>query len=284
MHNCKMTRYIIILFGLICVFSCTDKQTDSDKEQCVEVNGKKQFYLAKGTGDPAVVFITGLGPTMDDFQEVQLKVSSHAKTICYDRAGIGKSESFNNERNLENISLELKELIDKIGLYKPFILVGHSRGGLIARYFVSKYPEKVCGLILIDPAIPELMWLKRELRADTEKIEFDNYYNSFCTDTQYTATIRNEFKNTFTTDSSAVSGKGFPLNIPITLIGSSKISEDKYSKEETEIKVELLNSYLKINPQIKLILTDKSGHYIYDTEPELVINEIVTMLNKVKTK
>jgi len=279
-----MTRNTIILFGLICVFSCTDKQAYSDKEQCVEINGKKQFYFAKGTADPAVVFITGLGPTMDDFQEVQLKVSNLAKTICYDRAGIGKSESFNNERNLENISLELKELIDKIGLDKPFILVGHSRGGLIARYFVSKYPEKVCGLILIDPAIPELMWFKRELRADTEKIEFDSYYNSFCTDTQYTATIRNEFKNTFTTDSSAVSGKGFPLNIPITLIGSSKISEDKYSKEETEIKVKLLNSYLKINPEIKLILTDKSGHYIYDTEPDLVINEIVTMLNKVKAK
>lgn len=255
-----------------------------DKVQSVEINGRNQFYLAKGFGNPAVVFVTGLGPTMDDFQEVQIEVSKYTKTICYDRAGIGKSEPFNNERNLGNISYELKTLINKIGLNKPFILVGHSRGGLIARYFTSKYPEKVCGLILIDPAIPELIWKKRELRTDTEKIEFDNYYNSFCTDTQYTATIRNEFKNTFTTDSSTVTGKGFPLNIPITIIGSSKISENKYSKEETNIKIGLLKSYLKINPQIKLILTNKAGHFIHDDQPNLVIREIIKMLVKLTSE
>jgi pimeloyl-ACP methyl ester carboxylesterase len=277
-----MKKYLLILVSLLC-FSFLDKQTNTDKEQFVEIRGKKQFYLSKGTANPVVVFVTGLGPTMDDFQEVQTKISKYAKTICYDRAGIGKSESFNNERNLENISFELKELVEKIGLDKPFVLVGHSRGGLIARYFVNKYPEKVCGLILIDPAIPEHKWKKRELRTETEKVEFDNFYNSFCTDSvNYTATIRNEFKNTFTTDSGLVAGKGFPLNIPITLIGSNKVSKDKYSKKENELKVDFLKSYLKINPQIKLILTNKSGHFIHDDEPKLVVKEIVSILNKLK--
>jgi len=151
------------------------------------------------------------------------------------------------------------------------------------RDFISKYPEKVSGLVLIDPAIPEHKWLKRQLRKDKEKIDFDNFYDSFCIDsTKYSATIRNEFKNTFTTDSALVSGKGFPINIPITLIASNKTTQDKYSKDEIKIKVDLLNNYLKINPQIKLILTDKSGHYIYDTEPKLVINEIMTMFDKIK--
>jgi hypothetical protein len=122
------------------------------------------------------------------------------------------------------------------------------------------------------------------LRTDQEKIKFDSYYNSFCTDSiAYSATIRSEFKNTFTTDSSLVFGKGFPLHIPITLIASNKITDDKYSKKETKIKEELLNSYLKINPKIKLIFTNKSGHYIYDTEPKLVINEIISMAGKLKT-
>jgi pimeloyl-ACP methyl ester carboxylesterase len=229
-----MTKYIVILFGLIC-FSFASRQTGKNKEQFADIRGKKQFYLSKGVGEPVVVFITGLGPTMDDFQNVQNKISKATRTICYDRAGFGNSESFNNERTLENIAVELKEMVDAIGLDKPFILVGHSRGGLIARYFVSKYPEKVCGLILIDPAIPEHKWLKRQLRTTEEKKEFDNFYNSFCTDsTNYSATIRNEFKNTFTTDSALVSGKGFPTNIPITLIASNKMTQDKYSKEETK--------------------------------------------------
>ncbi|MBL0331098.1 MAG: alpha/beta hydrolase [Bacteroidetes bacterium] len=277
-----MTRFLLLVFGFI-GFSFLSLQIDKNKETFVEIKGKKQFYTAKGAGDPVVVFITGLGPTMDDFQKIQARVSKHTKTICYDRAGIGKSESFGNERNLENICNELNELIDKIGLNKQFILVGHSRGGLIARYFVSKYPERVCGLLLIDPAIPELKWKKRELRTEKEKIEFDTFYNSFCYDsTNYSATIRNEFIHSFTTDSSFVYGKGFPTNIPITIIGSNKLTEAKYSKEETTIKVDFLNSYLKINSAIKLILTSKSGHYIYDTEPKLVINEILAIVDNVK--
>ncbi len=274
-------RVALFLLTLVC-FSFITKQVDEEK--FVEVNGKKQFYLSKGKGSPKVVFITGLGPTMDDFQELQNKLSKYTEVICYDRAGIGKSESFNNERSLENISNELNILIDKIGLDKPFILVGHSRGGLIARYFVNKYPKKVCGLVLIDPAIPEHKWLKKQLRTELERKEYDKYYESFCTDsTKYSLTIRNEFKATFTKDSADIAGKGLPLNIPITLVGSNKITKDKYSKQESEIKVELLKNYLKINPQIKLILTDKSGHYIHDDQPKLILNEVISMIKKVKS-
>ncbi|MCW3075839.1 MAG: Prolyl aminopeptidase [Bacteroidetes bacterium] len=281
--NGKMTRYIIILVALI-FSSFVYIQTGKNKEQFVEIRGKKQFYISKGVGEPVVVFITGLGPTMDDFQIIQNKISKSTRAICYNRAGIGNSESFNNDRTLQNIASELKEMADALSLNKPFILVGHSRGALIARYFVSQYPQKVCGLILIDPAIPEHKSLKRQLRTNTEKTDFDKLYNSFCTDsTKYSATIRNEFRNTFTTDSSLVSGKGFPLNIPITIIASNKITQHKYSIEETKIKVDLLKSYLKINPQIKLIFTDKSGHFIYDTEPTLVIREIAAILDNIKT-
>lgn len=273
-----MTRFII-LFSLFC-FSFMDKP-NNNKQQFVEIRGKKQYYLSKGNGEPVIVLVTGLGPTMDDFAEIQNKLSKNNRVICYDRAGIGNSESYNNERNLENISNELKELTDAIGLNKPFLLVGHSRGGLIARYFVNKYPDKVKGLVLIDPAIPEHKWLKRQLRTEIEKKEFDKYYESFCTDsTQYTKTIRNEFLNTFKNDSAAVAGKGFPLSIPITLIASNKISNIKYNAEEVKIKEELVRSYLKINPTIKLVFTDKAGHFIHDEQPKLVIGEINAILAK----
>ncbi len=276
-----MTRYLII-FSFIC-FSFIVKP-NNDKQKFVEIRGKKQYYLSKGNGEPAIVFITGLGPTMDDFEAIQNKLSKTNRVICYDRAGIGNSESYNNERTLANISSELKELLDAIGLNKPFLVVGHSRGGLIARYFADKYADKVKGLVLIEPAIPEHKWLKRQLRSEIEKIEFDKYYESFCTDSiNYTKTIRNEFISTFKNDSADVSEKGFPLSIPITLIASNKITDIKYNAEEVKIKVELVKSYLKINPNIKLIFTDNAGHFIHDDQPELVTREITTMLAKLRT-
>jgi pimeloyl-ACP methyl ester carboxylesterase len=274
-----MGRFLILL-SIIC-FSFIGKPKN-DAPQFVEIKGKKQYYLSKGNGEPVIVFITGLGPTMDDFTKVQNKLSRTYRTISYDRAGIGNSESFGNERTLENISDELKELVELIGLKKPFVLVGHSRGGLIARYFVNKYPEKVFGLVLIDPAIPEHKWLKRQLRTDSEKKEFDAFYESFCTDSvKYTKTIRNEFKHTFETDSAEVAGKGFST-IPLTLIASNQITKAKYSAQEIKIKEDILKSYTRLNPNMRLLFTNKAGHFIHDDQPSLVINEITSMVNKHK--
>jgi len=277
-----MTKYLstclIAIFISAISFGQTNKKSDS--LQFVEIRGKKQYYVNKGEGNPVVVFVSGLGPTMDDFFEIQNKISKTTQTFCYDRAGVGKSEPFNNDRSLENISSELKELLEKVKISKPFILVGHSRGGLIARFFANKYPDKICGLILIDPALPEHRSMKRSQRTDKEKVEFDAFYNSFCTDSiKYSATIRSEFN---AADSASISGKNFPSNIPITIIASNKITKDKYSKADTKIKVDLLNAYLKTAPQIKLILTNKSGHFIHEDEPKLVVKEILLMINKLK--
>jgi pimeloyl-ACP methyl ester carboxylesterase len=277
-----MTNYFAIVLFTIFSWTLSLGQTNkkSDSLQFVEIRGKKQYYINKGDGDPVVVFIAGLGPSMDDFFEIQNKISKTTQTFCYDRAGVGKSESLDNDRSLENISIELKELLEKVGATTPLILVGHSRGGLIARYFANKYPEKVCGMILIDPAIPELKWKKRELRTPKEKKEFDNYYSTFSTDSaKYSATIRSEFK---AADSTSLSGKKLPSNIPITIIASNKTTKDKYSKEEIKIKVGLLKDYVKIAPQTKLVLTERSGHFIYEDEPKLVIKEIISILNKVR--
>ncbi len=277
-----MTKYLSTCLIAIFISAISLGQTNkkSDSLQFVEIRGKKQYYVNKGEGNPVVVFVSGLGPTMDDFFEIQNKISKTTQTFCYDRAGVGKSEPFNNDRSLENISSELKELLEKVKISKPFILVGHSRGGLIARFFANKYPDKICGLILIDPALPEHRSMKRSQRTDKEKVEFDAFYNSFCTDSiKYSATIRSEFN---AADSASISGKNFPSNIPITILASNKITKDKYSKADTKIKVDLLNAYLKTAPQIKLILTNKSGHFIHEDEPKLVVKEILLMINKIK--
>lgn len=275
--NVTMSRLIVITLSLISLAFLKDKTA------FVEISGKKIYYVEKGTGKPTVVFVTGLGVPMDDFSKIQTQIAKRCRTISYDRAGIGKSETIENERNLGNISIELDSVLTKTGLDNSLILVGHSRGGLIARYFANQHPDKVSGLILIDPAIPELKWRKRALRTDTEKIQFDNFYKAFYSDSaEFSATIKSEFKNFYTTDSASLVGNDFPQTIPITIIASNKTTKEKYSKEETAIKVELLNAYVKSAPHIKLMLTAKSGHFIHAEEPNLVIDAITTMADKLK--
>lgn len=272
----------IILIALL-LFSFTSAKKVKDEIKFTEVKGKKHYYRLKGEGNPVVVFISGLGPTMDDFFKIQNKIAKTHQTLCYDRAGIGNSEPMNNDRNLENISDELKEFLNNVIPNKEFVLVAHSRGGLIARYFANKYPDNLRGLLLIDPAIPEWKNKKRTLRTEAEKVDFDKFYNSFCTDSsKYSATIRSEFKNSFEKDSALIADKGFPTKIPVSMLISSKVTKDKYNAKEMEIKFDLVKEYLKSAPHIRLVVTNRSGHFIHEDEPKLVIKEIEVLLSKIK--
>jgi pimeloyl-ACP methyl ester carboxylesterase len=278
-----MKRITFICLISLVLFSFMNNKTNQDEIKFTEVKGKKHYYRLSGEGNPVVVFVSGLGPTMDDFLKIQNKISKTNQTLCYDRAGVGNSEPINNERNLKNISDELKEFLYKVIPGKEFILVGHSRGGLIVRYFANKYPENVKGLVLLDPAIPEWKYKKRTLRTEQEKIDFDKLSNSFCTDSSiYSYTIRSEFKNTYITDSALVADKGFPINLPVTMLVSSKVGKEKYNAKEMEQKFDLVKSYLKSAPHIRLVFTNRSGHFIHEDEPKLVIKEIILLLTKIK--
>lgn len=278
-----MKRYILILLVLI---SLSFSQGDGSKGSLrfVELEGKKQFYVDIGTGDPAIVLLTGLGVPMDDFSDLQARLSKTNRTIAYDRAGIGKSEAIANERSLDNLAGELNSILSKIDITEPFILVGHSRGGLLARYFASQYPGKVLGLVLIDPTIPELRWKKRALRTAEEKIQYDAFYKAFYADSSsYPPTVKSEFKSLYTSDSILMADKSFPRKIPVTVIASVKTTREKYSKEDNEIKISLLSEYVKSAQQIKLVLTRKAGHFIHNDQPGLVTGEIRAMAAAIKS-
>ena len=278
----NMKTVVVCICLLINVFATAQVSTDSST--FVIIKNKRQYYTDKGTGKPTVVFITGLGVAMDDITDIQNEIAKMYRTFSYDRAGIGKSESLDKERTLQNEATELHEILTAAALNKPFILVGHSRGGLLAQYFTSKYPNMVSGLIILDSPPPDFRWRRRAMRTATEKLTFDSlpkqYYD---TANPMQPAIKDELKQARVTDSAAMATIKLPTTIPVTFIASTKLTNEKYSKEDTEIKIELVNGYTKTAPQIRLIFTDKAGHFIYDDEPQLVVKEILLMAAKIKS-
>ena len=91
--------------------------------------------------------------------------------------------------------------------------------------------------------------------------------------------IQNEFKE-FENSSFKLRNIKMPTNIPITILASFKGLE---TKEDFQIRESLFNDWQKDAPQMKIIKTEKSGHYVHRDEPELVINEILNMIDKLKT-
>lgn len=102
-------------------------------------------------GYPTVVFEAGSGGTRSSWGLVQPLVGEFARTIAYDRAGLGRSPEDPTVRTLDRMADDLNDVLDQLGT-GPFILVGHSAGGPIVRLAASNARALVTALVLVEPS------------------------------------------------------------------------------------------------------------------------------------
>jgi pimeloyl-ACP methyl ester carboxylesterase len=103
------------------------------------------------TSSPTVILEAGLAATSLSWATVQPLIAEFARVASYDRAGLGWSDNAVAPATALNAAQDLNALLSHAELPGPYILVGHSLGGLIVRIFQQQYPEQVAGLVLVDP-------------------------------------------------------------------------------------------------------------------------------------
>jgi pimeloyl-ACP methyl ester carboxylesterase len=108
-------------------------------------------WLRRGTG-PAVVFEAGLGLPGASWRPVADRLPADRAAMYYDRAGLGRSDPGTEPRTGSQQVRELDELLDVIDLAPPYVLVGHSAGAFVVRLYALRYPERVAGIVLVDPS------------------------------------------------------------------------------------------------------------------------------------
>lgn len=142
-----------LIFGILYQSIATklDEQKYPPFGQMIDVGGFRLHLFGTGKIDgPVVILEAGLGSHSLDWALVQSSVSEFARVYSYDRAGYGWSEESPNERTSINMVEELHTLLNKAGISGPYILVGHSLGGINVRLFASRYPNEVAGVVLVD--------------------------------------------------------------------------------------------------------------------------------------
>ena len=121
----------------------------------VSVGTHRLHIRCDGDRAPTVVFDAALGGSSLSWSLVQPAVARFTRACSYDRAGFGWSDAGPLPRTAGRSADELHELLRAAAVSRPYVLVGHSYGGLVMRLFASRHPNDVAGLVLIEPAIPE---------------------------------------------------------------------------------------------------------------------------------
>lgn len=123
----------------------------------IDIGGRTLWLSCTGEGKPTVILEAGLGADHRSWAAVQPAVAQFARVCSYDRAGLGQSDPVPPPRTSQDVVQDLHQLLQAAGETGPYILVGHSFGGLHVRLFAHVYPAEVLGLILVD-AVHEEWW------------------------------------------------------------------------------------------------------------------------------
>ena len=121
----------------------------------VDVGGHKLHIDCTGTGSPTVVLEPGLGEPSTAMAWIAPAVAKTTRVCVYDRAGRGWSESAGRPQDGVEVATDLHTLLERAGERGPFVLAGHSAGGIYVLNFAHLFPKQVAGVVLLDSMSPE---------------------------------------------------------------------------------------------------------------------------------
>lgn len=123
--------------------------------QVETVDGRRvELSLVRSAG-PAVVFEAGLGGSIEWWAKVFPEVSQRHTAFAYSRAGLGRSAETDAPHDGATVVEALRRVLKEKNVEPPWVLVGHSLGGLYMQWFARRYPDEVAALVLVDSTHPE---------------------------------------------------------------------------------------------------------------------------------
>lgn len=274
----KQAHYCSITFIMLIVFCC-DSYSQSAK--MIDVGGYKLEVQVAGSGSPTVVFEAGMGDDYSSWSTIMPFITQFTSAVAYSRAGNGKSEESVFPRSYKQIVSELRTLLDSLdGVNPPFVLVGHSVGSIIVRYYASTFKNEVSGLVIVDgsheqqysrfKAVDPKFW--EEMMAGRSKFYADQ-----------SPSIQSEGESFLQLQ---LGKKVLPFqlpDIPIVVLTSTSLSGWIWTAEIKKVWRRMHSEWFESSLNGMHIVTNNSGHYIHKSEPELVVDAIKYVVNYVRT-
>ena len=250
----------------------------AQEPKVLAIDGIQMEYIDIGAGSKTLVIESGIGMGLAYWQPLLADLSTlNIRTVIYSRAGNGKSQA-TKDVSLAASNQRLEKLLTAINAKENLILIGHSFGGLHVRAFAAAYPERVKGLLLLDPSHElfdselskfDAAWSKR----DTTKL------NGMNNNQPEWDLLQGIYHQKMIADDNIVN------KIPVVIVTSSKLNESDWwighSVQGKKIWRELHQSLLLNNANSIHIVTNQTGHNMPHENKLLLLSSVSALLGLV---
>ena len=249
-------------------------------EPLVDIGGRRLYRAEMGAGEPTVVLEAGLDASAAPWSGIIPAVASFSRVVSYDRPNTTASASDPAPipRTAADIVTDLHAVLDAAEVPGPYVLVGHSVGGLFARLYASHYPEEVAGLVLVDASHEDQEERRRPLvspelfaaaqQATHSNIEGIDLTATFAQVKEARAASPLRSMPLIVLSAGQADPAGFPEGWPMDV--------------EAELHDELQRDLIGLVPGGRHVVAEQSGHDIQQSQPDLVVEAIRAVVEAVR--
>lgn len=269
--------------------------------QIIKTKFSEVHAIVCGEGPVTVILEAGLSSISIDWCYIQPEISKYARVISYDRGSYGWSRT--NRKTMTSLDSveEIKDILRELKIDPPFILVGHSFGGLAMRLFASMYQDEVAGLVLVDAAhenhyvlnqenekrikqfsrlvtfahITSLIGIPRLLKQKIGRKFLSNEFDAALKYTGYTVgayqSVYREFRDSSISAEQLLNSQPLKSDLPVIVISAKKQPENWRKNQQHLINLTADSEHIELD----------MGHSVHLEAPD-VVNE--SILKIIRTK
>jgi pimeloyl-ACP methyl ester carboxylesterase len=256
-------------------------------EHMIDVGGRRLHCAVYGSGGPTVVLVSGFQAPQAYWNPVVPGIAEITTAVTYDRPGYGRSERGDLPVHGRQAADDLHVLLGKLGVPKPYLLVGHSYGGRIVRLFAAAYPADTAGLVLEEAGHEDLPEAQLEALTGQDRETLAAMIAPYRTKIPDPLTEADYMLETVEQLRHSRPLPRVPL-IVITSVSRGSGLPPVFSPESqsklNEVAMAMQKKLVDLVPGAELILVEDAGHNVHLDKPEAVLAPILALVARLRTR